>query len=166
MGPICTVTGTSGKRVSENTLSHLLREEAFPLTEKGEWYFCGDPDCEIVYFTADGETRSKDALRVRVGLKESTPPRPLCYCFGYSFEDVERDAAAADVSSIAAEITEKCRQGLDRCEETNPQGSCCLGNVRRAFKEAQARSRRSPRSVEEKDGSHDCCNAKARKEIP
>jgi hypothetical protein len=25
---------------------------------------------------------------------------------------------------------EKCRQGLDRCEAANPQGACCLGNVR------------------------------------
>ena len=48
-----------------------------------------------IYFTADGETLSKDSLTVRVGLKESGPPRPLCYCFGYTFEDIERDARRA-----------------------------------------------------------------------
>lgn len=161
MAPTCTVTGAAGKKVSETTLTHLLREEALPRIVGRQWFFCSDPGCDVVYFTADGETLTKDALKVRVGLKENGPPRPLCYCFGYDLEDVEREAAAAEESAIAAAITEKCRQGLDRCEETNPQGSCCLGNVRRAFLEA--RRGLSPAAGEGGD-SHDCCSSRPRKE--
>ena len=117
-------------------------------------FHCPDPDCDVVYFTADGETLSKDALTVRVGLKESGPPRPICYCFGYDFEDVEREAATAEESAITAAITEKCRQGLDRCEETNPQGSCCLGNVRRAFQEARRARDEAAAAANDRD---DCC---------
>ncbi len=100
-------------------------------------------------------------LTVRVGLKESGPPRPICYCFRHDFADVEREAGHSDESAIAADITEKCRQGLDRCEETNPQGSCCLGSVRRVFLEA--RRRRAP-AAGEGGNPHDCCSSKPRKE--
>ena len=144
MNPQCKISGAPGKRVSQTTLARLLRQEVLPLAQGREWYFCPDPECAVVYFTADGATLAQDALTVRVGLKEKASPRPICYCFGYDFEDVERDAAAAETSVLAAAITEKCRQGLDRCEETNPQGSCCLGNVRKAFKEARARAQRPP----------------------
>lgn len=161
MAPTCTATGASGRRVSQTTLSHLLRDEVLPRVEGREWFFCPDPDCQVVYFTADGESLSKDALKVRVGLKESGSPRPICYCFGYDFEDVEREAASSEESAIAAAITDKCRQGLDRCEETNPQGSCCLGNVRRVFQEARhVRHRDAVRSTEQDD----CCAIRPRKE--
>jgi hypothetical protein len=160
MAPTCTVTGTSGKKVSETTLAALLREEALPRIGGRQWFFCPDPECDVVYFTSDGETLSKDMLTVRVGLKESGPARPICYCFGHDFADVESEAAHSEESAIAADITEKCRQGLDRCEETNPQGSCCLGNVRRVFLEA--RRRRTP-AVGDGGDSHDCCSSKPRK---
>jgi hypothetical protein len=161
MAPTCTATGASGRRVSATTLTRLLREEVLPRIAGREWYFCPDPDCNVVYFTADGETLPMDALTVRVGVKESGPPRPLCYCFGYDFEDVEREAATSEESAIAAAITEKCRQGLDRCEETNPQGSCCLGNVRRAFQDARRVRHEAAAEASEHD---DCCATKPRKE--
>ena len=161
MAPTCTSTGASGRRVSEKTLRHLLRTHELPRIGGREWYFCPDPGCDIVYFTADGETLSTDALTVRVGLKEGALPRPLCYCFGYDFEDVEREASLSEESAIAATITEKCRLGLDRCEETNPQGSCCLGNVRRVFHEA--RRGQAPAAPEGGD-EQDCCSSGRRKE--
>lgn len=158
MAPTCPATSAPGRRVSATTLTHLLREEVLARVAGREWYFCPDPNCNVVYFTAVGETLSTEMLTVRVGLKESGPPRPLCYCFGYDFEDVKREAATAEESAIAAAITEKCRQGLDRCEETNPQGACCLGNVRRAFQDARRVRNEAP-------GDHDdCCATKPRKE--
>ncbi len=161
MATTCTVTGASGRKVSESTLTHLLREEALARVGGHQWFFCPDPECDVVYFTADGESLTKDMLRVRVGLKESGPPRPICYCFGHDFADVEREADHSEDSRIATDITEKCRQGLDRCEETNPQGSCCLGNVRRVF--VEARRQRAP-AAGDGGGSHDCCSSKPRKE--
>jgi hypothetical protein len=161
MVPTCTATSAPGRRVSETTLTHLLREEVLPRAAGREWYFCPDPDCDVVYFTADGETLSREVLKVRVGLKESGPPRPICYCFGYDFEDVQREAAGSEESAIAAEITEKCRHGLDRCEETNPQGACCLGNVHRALQDARRVVRRA--TAEASDQS-DCCAARPREE--
>ena len=149
----------ASKRVGATTLSHLLKDEALRLAEGEEWFFCGDPSCDVVYFSTDGRTLPRSALKVSVGLKERTSPRTLCYCFGYTFEDVERDATRAECS-VAQAIGEKCRQGLDRCDETNPHGKCCLGDVRAVFKDAVARSSRKPRSEDEAGTSGGCCGAK------
>jgi hypothetical protein len=167
MNPTCKVTGALGRKVPEATLTHLLRDEVLPLAEGRGWFFCPDPDCAVVYFSEEGETLSKDALTVRVGIKEKAAPRPLCYCFDHSIEDIERDVARSGDSPIPDLITDKCRQGLDRCEETNPQGSCCLGNVRRVLKDAQAR--RAAGSATERnygEEAHDCCKAPMKRETP
>lgn len=92
------------------------------------------PDKGIFFTTQD--------VRVRIGIKATTAPRPLCYCFGHTAEDIEDQVEHAGTSSIPAAIADQCRQGLARCEETNPQGACCLGDVRRAVQNAQEKLRR------------------------
>lgn len=92
--------------------------------------FCETVDCPVVYFDAANRVIHKPDIRVKVFQKETATARPVCYCFGYSVADV-LDAVRDDGSNrIVDEITDACRRGLDRCEETNPQGRCCLGNVR------------------------------------
>ena len=95
----------------------------------------------------------------------NSSPRTLCYCFGYTFEDVERDATRSE-PTVARSIVEKCRQGLDRCEETNPSGKCCLGDVRAAFKEAVARISRRPRSADGSDTAGSCCGTQHGERLP
>lgn len=118
--------------VKENALSQIGDHEGF--------HFCSRPFCNVVYCKADGEDRVyRENMKVRVGQKEETSPRPVCYCFDHTVEEIEADVAAMGTSTIPDEITQKCREGQDRCRETNPQGSCCLGNVRQALKDAQTK---------------------------
>jgi len=42
--------------------------------------------------------------------------------------EIETDIRLHGQTDVPGEIAVKCKQGLDRCEETNPQGSCCLRN--------------------------------------
>ena len=148
----CTESGSTGKRFDRITLEHLLRPEHQSRIGSGQWFFCPDPDCAVAYFDAEGNSLDTSALCVRVGAKDKTPPRPLCYCFGHTFEEVQEEVAATGTSTIPDRIAEKCRQGLHDCERKNPQGSCCLGNVRAAMKEAQGASSCSTAESEE-----DCC---------
>jgi len=126
------------KAVKAMTVKSLVTEEALARVGQTEGFrFCFETDCDIVYFNpATGDRYLRDDVRVRVGQKETSPPRPVCYCFNYTVEDIEADVAQTGTSGIPDEITKQCRAGLDRCEVTNPQGSCCLGNVRKALKEA------------------------------
>lgn len=158
----CPRSDTRGKRVSQLTLnSLLLAEHRTRIEPSAEWFYCPDPDCEVVYFDAEGSTLDKSALSVRVGVKEEDPPRPICYCFNHSFEEIEAEVAATGTSKIPDSITDKCRQGLHDCERKNPQGSCCLGVVRTALKAAQTPDPRSAvmnRTTDEEG----CCTTFAR----
>jgi len=154
----CPQSGTPGKRVSRVTLDSLVRAEHRSQVGSAEgWRYCPDSGCGVAYFDADGNTLEKSALSVRVGVKEGDPPRPICYCFGHTFEEIEAEVAATGTSGVSDSITEKCHQGLHDCERKNPQGSCCLGTVRAALKEAQSSGARSTATDE------DCCASPAQR---
>ncbi len=130
----CPRCGASGQSVQASTLEHLTDPRG-DVGALGDPWFCRTQGCEIVYFDESGSMIPKQALRVRVFQKETDPERPVCYCFGHSVGDVLAARVAGD-NEIVQAITMACRRGLDRCEETNPQGRCCLGNVRAVAKVA------------------------------
>ncbi len=117
----CPRCGHRGRTVGDETLNALLT--APEQQGSGTWRFCRTRDCPVVYFQGDGTILKADALKVRVGQKEDRADRPICYCFGHSAEDLRARPGLQD------EIKAACKRGDDRCPLTNPQGSCCLGNV-------------------------------------
>ncbi|MCZ6807985.1 MAG: hypothetical protein O7F08_13590, partial [Deltaproteobacteria bacterium] len=62
----------------------------------------------------------------------------VCYCFEHNVNDIEDEVRRTGVSAVPDAIGQKCEAGLDHCEEMNPQGSCCLGNVRQVWSAAGA----------------------------
>ncbi|RMG10140.1 MAG: hypothetical protein D6731_18040 [Planctomycetota bacterium] len=137
----CPECGGPTSAVGETTLRSLLTDAAASSLEDARGFrFCPATGCETVYVQpATGRRFSKADVRVRVGQKESEPPRPVCYCFDHTAEEIEAEVLAHGTSRIAEQIAAKCRQGLQRCAETNPQGRCCLGNVRAVAEAAQLR---------------------------
>ena len=128
--PLCPVAGTPGKRVSETTLRALLRPERQADVALTRYRFCATPGCDVVYFAEDGShlfTRSD--LLVRVGIKEAEAPRPVCYCFGYSVEDMIDEIRMTGRTTVPDRIRTRLESEGCHCETANPQGSCCLGTV-------------------------------------
>ena len=111
--------------------------EFLDLVSKRGFVFCRTADCEVVYFHADGETLEKADLRVRVGLKETADPVPVCYCFGFTEGMLLEEIQTIGHSSIPQRIAAEIKADNCACEIRNPQGSCCLGNVKAAVKRAQ-----------------------------
>ena len=70
-------------------------------------------------------------------MKETDDPIPLCYCFNFSRADVRREVAETGSCSIPARITADVKAGRCACEVKNPSGSCCLGEVNKAVKDAR-----------------------------
>lgn len=138
---LCPSCGNKARTVKPITIDSLVAESARSRVGRSDGFrFCAEPSCDVAYFHPESADRIlRSEVKVRVGQKETAPPRPVCYCFDHTVEEIEDEVARAGTSHIPDQITEKCRQGLDRCEETNPQGACCLGNVRRAVKDAQAK---------------------------
>lgn len=128
----CPSCGDPGSKVKQTTLDHLVDAEGFEKLVHPR--FCATGSCDVVYFDGSGTVIPKRALRVAVFQKGSSPSRPVCYCFNHSVAEVIAAGRAGRPNSIVEAITDACRRGLDRCEETNPQGRCCLANVRRVAK--------------------------------
>lgn len=134
----CPGCGAAGKAVRAVTLQALLTPTAVASLGCAEgWRHCPATGCTTAYYHPEsGDRIASSDVSVRIGTKEVAAPRPLCYCFGHTAEDVEAQIARTGASTIADTITEQCRRGRDRCAETNPQGSCCLGYVRAAERRA------------------------------
>ena len=137
--PSCPMNGQETKPVGRKTIESLLKPEAEESLTPQPYYFCNAPDCDTVYVSALGDhIVTKDMLTVRVGIKETEDPVSLCYCFGYEQKDVRDDIRRTGKTEIQIKIAERVRAGECRCEETNPSGGCCLGNVAKSIKHAIA----------------------------
>lgn len=135
----CPASGTIGLTVELVTVKALLSGDALRRLDGHAYRFCPAPDCDVVYFdNAAGSAFRKRDLTVRVGQKESEDPIPVCYCFGFAVADLRRDLDTRGHSDIPAFIAGQIRAGHCACEVKNPQGTCCLGNVSKALRQAQA----------------------------
>jgi hypothetical protein len=91
--------------------------------------FCRTADCEVVYFNQNGVRLTKAEVRVRVGLKETEDPVPICYCFGFTEAMARDEIRATGKCTIPDRISTEMKRELCACEVRNPQGSCCFANV-------------------------------------
>jgi len=132
---VCDRCGARGHTVPREALESLLTPTALKRLQPGSYLFDASPDCDIVYFSKDSDSYfTKRDLRVRVGIKESEPPIPICYCFRHTLESARAEIQVTGRSTVAAEITKEIRARRCACEVKNPSGRCCLGEVNKAVK--------------------------------
>ena len=137
--PGCPMNGQRTRPVGRKTVESLIKPEARSALTPQPYHFCNAPDCDTVYVSVLGDHLiTKDTLTARVGIKETEDPIPLCYCFGYERADVRDDIRRKNDTDIQSIITQRVKAGECRCEETNPSGGCCLGDVAKAIKHARA----------------------------
>jgi hypothetical protein len=93
--------------------------------------FCPTAACPVVYFAEDtDEVYGVGEVRERVFQKEPGADNVfVCYCFRFT-RGALRQAAERGTANLVDEIEAGIRAGQCACELRNPQGSCCLGNVR------------------------------------
>ena len=137
----CPACGELGKPVQRLTLGALVKSEyRTRIPHQEAFCFCRTPTCDAVYFLPNQVIFRKDDLSVPVGLKEpDNPTAPVCYCFGWTLQKIRAEIEATGRSTVIDQIKAQVKAGNCYCEVTNPQGSCCLGNVGRVVKEALAK---------------------------
>lgn len=164
---VCPHCGAGAKRVSPATLRSLLKdhlasqvgdgdhsccdsngEGCTPITEDTGWRFCASSDCNVVYFSEDGDKQfTKSHVKVSVGVKETTGERPLCYCFGHSVASIKEELRTEGRSDALEDIRAKMKDPGCHCETSNPSGSCCLGSVTKGVQIAQEELRMNGSNV-------------------
>ncbi len=126
----CQSCNGPSRPVTLRTMLLMLKPAFFEQVGEGQYRFCASPDCPVVYFSRERSFATGD-LRVCVGLKEKDGPIPLCYCFGFSEEDVREEIATQGHTKIPLRITVLIKERMCACEERNPSGACCLSEVTR-----------------------------------
>jgi hypothetical protein len=119
--------------VTVRTMLLMLKPEHFDQVGESQYRFCASPDCAVVYFSKERSFTTGE-LRTRVGLKEKDGPIPLCYCFGFHEQDAREEIEAKGHTTIPQRISVLIKERMCACEERNPSGACCLGEVTKAVK--------------------------------
>ncbi len=135
----CPSCGEMGRKVQRITLESLVTPERQWCIGEHDWLFCVTSDCVVVYFAADGSSRfNEDDLKVKVHQKHPQDPSVLvCYCFQHSPDSITWELKTTGDSTVLESIKRDMQGEGCNCEQTNPQGGCCLGNVQKVLKSAK-----------------------------
>jgi hypothetical protein len=130
----CPECGKTAKPVQGQTVKALLSVSLHKVRDV-EYLFCRTQTCPVVYFSSDGEqTLTAEQVRERVYQKEPDADDVwVCYCFRHTVGQV-RAASPETRAAIVDDINAGINAGQCACDLRNPQGSCCLGNVRESIK--------------------------------
>jgi hypothetical protein len=123
--PVCPLSGATGRHVPWRTVAALT---AVPPAVEQEFWLCPDPECDVVYFGAEGRLVMLSELRVRPGMKNGG--ELLCYCLQFRKQDLQAEDPTAP-ARIPQQIEALVKAGECSCEVRNPSGRCCLGEVRK-----------------------------------
>ena len=150
----CPSSGSAGVAVDLQTVKALLTETALRRLTIGDYRFCQDAACDVVYFDGSGTSFGPSDIRVGVWQKQPFGSRPICYCFGESEASI-RSEVENDGRSLAVErVREHIAAGRCACEVRNPRGACCLGDVTAAVKRVEAALNGSPSARIEAEDVH------------
>ncbi|CAG0984367.1 hypothetical protein ANRL4_02075 [Anaerolineae bacterium] len=126
----CPACGRTGKAVQGQTVKALI-SVSLQDVRAVEYQFCRTQACPVVYFSSDGtQTFTTEQVRERVYQKEPDVDDVfVCYCFRHTVGEM-RALESTGRTALIENIDAGIQAGQCACDLRNPQGSCCLGNVR------------------------------------
>jgi hypothetical protein len=134
----CPKDGTKGKPVKLVTLKSLLIAAALErLDAQSTYMFCPSSDCSVVYFSETDQIFRTGDLKVPVFQKDPSEQVSVCYCFNWSRQRLREEIQQTGTSTAVASITAHIKAKRCGCEVNNPQGGCCLANVRETVQQIE-----------------------------
>lgn len=126
----CSFCGVVGKRIKTITLKSMLKPSSLELLNAElDHFFCSTADCDVVYYDSEKNSYTTSEIKVPVFQKEISLEAPVCYCFDWTKEKIQRSVTKEDTQNPIEHIRENIKANRCGCEVNNPQGSCCLANV-------------------------------------
>jgi len=120
---VCPINGQLYPQVSRRTVLHQIRQPWRRNLTAQQYYFCDDPNCEVVYFGDNQQIFLQNDLRQTVGQKSNATDKSVCYCFDIRLTDLHTDNDHIRLKSF---VTQQTRSSTCDCEIRNPSGKCCL----------------------------------------
>ena len=132
----CSECETEGIAVDTQTVKALLAV-SLENVRSVDYRFCPDENCSVVYFSVDGEQIFHESdLRERVFQKSAGDESVnVCYCFDITPTDIRTQLTNTGSSTAVERINTGIKKGQCACDIRNPQGTCCLSNVRKLVKQ-------------------------------
>jgi len=121
----CPANGIEYRDVSARTIAHHVKQPWLWNIHDQVFFYCEDPECEVVYFADDDSVILKSQLRTEMGIKTKSRSALLCYCFGVTKIDAQQNP------KIKNFVTDQTKKGICSCETSNPSGRCCLKDFSR-----------------------------------
>src|SRR6267143_83338 len=101
----CSSCNGQGRPVSRKTVLLMLKPGLLERAMQGNYSFCPERDCSIVYFEDKGSQQfTVDDLRIRVGLKVKGDPIPVCYCVGFDEKHIRAEIDRTGSTSIVEKV--------------------------------------------------------------
>lgn len=116
----CPVNGKLYSSVAASTIMHHINTPWAWHNKTQGYYFCDDPECDVIYFGQDNSVIKKSQLRTTVGIKQNSQASLVCYCYGITLEQASSNSATREF------VLNQTRQHACACEALNPSGKCCL----------------------------------------
>ena len=129
--PRCPHCSHPGISLDTVTVKAMLARSLAEVTATA-YRFCCTPTCPVVYFAVDSD-QTFGIADVREVVYQKAPDDPtafVCYCFRYTQAHLATAAHQSTGQEIIAAITAGIKAGACACDLRNPQGACCLGNIR------------------------------------
>ena len=127
---VCPENGKTYSKVPYTTVNlHLKKPWSNPKKEQS-YYFCSDPNCDVVYFGSDNSVIRESEVNTFIGIKNQQSDTLekkalICYCFDISYAEAREDAR------LMQYVIEKTKNKECACDSQNPSGKCCLVDFKR-----------------------------------
>ena len=113
----CPSCGEKCLNVSLKVMLHHIKQPWTYQFSDEQYYFCGNTDCDVVYFSATNKVIHHSEMR--------TPNKDddlICFCFGVTRSEATINKALKDF------VVTQTKNSMCSCETANPSGRCCLKN--------------------------------------
>jgi hypothetical protein len=135
----CPVCASVGAKVENITITSHLIEEYIPLLDnRASYKFCKNPKCKVVYFYANKKQIFKiKNIKSKVTLKDPALDVAVCYCFNYTRLSILDEIRLTGESSCLSVVMTKIQNKECFCKLSNPQGDCCIVNMKKWIADAK-----------------------------
>jgi len=130
----CPVCKTSGVKVKNITVKHLVDDTLEEMVGNMDYYMCMNEECDIVYYNPESGVKfEKQQVKVPIWFKKDANPKYACYCSKVTEEQVI-DAVIKHGAKTVKDIIEITgAMKNSQCIKNNPLGKCCHEIIQKAI---------------------------------